>query len=315
MVLPAFLADRSATIQWQSETLPELVPEPLPEGGLDPTKGPDLFQIGQLVDGKYEIRGILGAGGMGQVFEARDRELNRLVAIKAAWPHMGDETLKREARVLAAFRYPGLVTIHELSADQGVTFLVMERLSGTTLAEFLSRRDCEPLPIDQCLTLLDGLCSALAPLHASGLAHADLKPANIMLAPGDRVVLLDFGIARIEQLRSGAQRISGSPHYMAPEAVRGRVQVGAGHLIDLYAIGVIAYVMLTGRPPFDHGNPLEIMMAHVHNEATPLSMLRPEVPPMLDRLVADLLAKDPADRPADVLALRAELNRLLRPRP
>ncbi len=304
--LPAHLADTSKTIQWQGATLPELVPD---TGDAHPSLA-DVFKIGQLIDDKYEIRSVLGKGGMGQVFEARDRELNRLVALKAAWPHVGDDSLKREARVLAAFRYPGLVTVHELASHDGVTFMVMERLSGTTLAELLMRRE-GPLAFDECVRILLGLCDALRPLHASGLAHADLKPANIMLAPGDRTVLLDFGIARIEQLRAGSQRITGSPHYMAPEAVRGAVPVGGAHLIDLYAIGVIAFVMLTAEPPFDYTNPVELMMAHVHDVAPRVSTRRSDVPPALDELVADLLAKDPADRPEDIEVLRAELTRPL----
>ena len=166
------------------------------------------------------------------------------------------------------------------------------------------------MPVGECLGLLLALCEALAPLHASGLAHADLKPSNIMLAPGDRIVLLDFGIARIEQLRAGTQRITGSPHYMAPEAIRGAVQVGAAHLVDLYALGVICYVMLTGTAPFDHDSAVELMMMHLHMTPPRLLSRRPELPAALDQLVADLLAKAPADRPADVEFLRAELRAL-----
>ena len=304
--LPAHLADSSTTIQWAKSTLPELVPET----GSAPKDSKDVFSAGQLVEGKYEIRGVLGAGGMGQVFEAKDVGLNRLVALKAAWPHVGADPLRREAQVLAAFRHPGLVTVHALGSDAGVEFLVMERLSGTTLADFLIRKARQPVALKEAVGILVALADALAPLHASGLAHADVKPANIMLSPGDRMVLLDFGIARIEQLRSGAQRITGSPHYMAPEAIRGAVGVGAAHLVDLYAVGVIAFVMLTGEAPFDHPNPIELMVLHLHEEAPRVSSKRPEVPPALDNLVADLMAKDPADRTPDVEVLRAELRRI-----
>jgi serine/threonine-protein kinase len=200
--------------------------------------------------------------------------------------------------------------VHALGTADGNDFMVMERLSGASLAEFLDRRQAAPLPVGEILYLVAGICDALAPVHASGLAHADLKPANIMLLPGGRVVLLDFGIARIEQLRDGGTRISGSPHYMAPEAIRGRVATGAAHLIDLYALGVIAYVMLAGTPPFDHTNPVELMMSHLHDAAPRLSERRADVPPVLDQLIADLLAKEPADRPADIEVVRAELRRV-----
>ncbi|MGZ3429005.1 MAG: serine/threonine-protein kinase [Polyangia bacterium] len=305
--LPRHLAGGLSTIQWVDSTLPNLVPEG--DDHVAPRQR-DLFEPGAIIDGKYEVRRVLGSGGMGQVFEARDLGLNRVVAVKVAWPGVGAASLRKEAQVLAAFRHPGLATVHALGSADGHDFMVMERLSGASLAEFLSRRQAAPLPLVECLYLVDGICEALAPVHASGLAHADLKPANIMLLPGGRIVLLDFGIARIEQLREGGQRISGSPHYMAPEAIRGLVSSGAAHLIDLYALGVIAYVMLVGAPPFDHANPVELMMSHLHETPPKLIDRRPDVPPALDHLVAELLAKEPADRPADIEVVRAELRRV-----
>jgi eukaryotic-like serine/threonine-protein kinase len=306
--LPRHLGAGLSTIQWVDGTLPSLIPE---TGDPVLPKQEDIYQPGAIIDGKYEVRRVLGSGGMGQVFEARDLGLNRIVAVKVAWPGIGAASLRREAQVLAAFRHPGLATVHGLgTAADGNDFMVMERLSGASLAEFLDRRQAAPLPVVEILYLVDGICDALAPVHASGLAHADLKPANIMLLPGGRVVLLDFGIARIEQLRDGGTRISGSPHYMAPEAIRGRVSTGSAHLIDLYALGVIAYVMLAGAPPFDHANPVELMMSHLHEAAPRLSDRRADVPAALDQLIAELLAKDPADRPADIEVVRAELRRV-----
>jgi serine/threonine protein kinase len=301
------LVDQSATIQWSDGALPQLVPDTI---AAQPPPGGDLFQPGQLVDGKYEIRSLLGAGGMGQVYEARDRGLNRLVAIKAAWPTVGPGPLRREAQVLAAFRQSSLVMVHELGTHEGIEFLVMERLSGTTMAEHLASRKSPALPFAECVDLMIALCDALEPLHQSGLAHADLKPPNIMLVPGGRVVLLDFGIARIEQLRAGAQRITGSPHYMAPEAIRGAVRVGESHLVDLYALGVIGYVMLVGAAPYDHTNPVELMMLHLHEAAPRVGARRVDAPAALDRLINELLSKDPTERPAGVDVVRAELRRI-----
>jgi serine/threonine-protein kinase len=304
--MPAHLAGNLATIQWADGKLAELVPGT----GDAPLTESDIFHSGELLDGGYEIRRVLGSGGMGQVFEARDVGLNRIVAIKAGWSHSGVEALRREAQVLAAFRHPGLPLVHALGRHRGVEFMVMERLAGSTLAELLGARRGQQLPVAECLALLDGICEALAPLHASGLAHADLKPANIMVAPGGRVVLLDFGIARIEQLRAGGKRISGSPHYMAPEAIRGTVPVGTAHLVDLYALGVISFVLATGAPPFDHASPVELMLQHLHEPTPRLSARRPDVPAALDELVAQLLAKDAGDRPADLDVTRGELRRI-----
>jgi serine/threonine-protein kinase len=301
-----FLSGTQATIQWGDNTLPELVP-----GASEPQPERPLFQRGQLIEDKYQIRGLLGAGGMGQVYEAHDVKLNRTIAIKVALGGEAVEPLLREAQVLAAFRCPGLPTVHALGKHDGCHFMVMERLKGRTLAEVIALHGDRQLSIEECLSMLDGLCGALAPLHAAGLAHADLKPANVMIAPGDRIVLLDFGIARIEQLRKTGQRISGSPHYMAPEVIRGVVEVGAAHRVDLYALGVIAYVLLTGTPPFEHENPFEIMMMHLNPEAPRVNERRRDVPITLARLVHELLAKDPGERPSDIEAARAELRRAI----
>jgi eukaryotic-like serine/threonine-protein kinase len=304
--LPGHLAGELATIHWADGELRELVPGT----GDAPPIETAIFQSGQILDGGYEIRGVLGSGGMGQVFEARDLGLNRLVAIKVAWSHIGAEPLRREAQVLAAFRHPGLAMVHALGRHQGSEFMVMERLTGSTLAELLAARRGQSLPVVECLELLESICDSLAPLHASGLAHADLKPANIMVAPGGRIVLLDFGIARIEQLRVGSKRISGSPHYMAPEAIRGAVPVGASHLVDLYALGIIAFVLATGAPPFDHPSPIELMLQHLHETTPRLAARRPDVPAPLDELVGQLLAKDASERPADIDVTRSELRRI-----
>ena len=304
--LPSHLTANLATIQWANDALPQLIAGTREALALDD----EIFHSGQILEGRYEIRGVLGTGGMGQVFEARDLGLNRIVAIKVAWSHVGAEPLRREAEVLAAFRHPGLATVHALGNDDGTDFMVMERLSGTTLAGLLAARRHERLPLVECVDLLDGICDALTPLHASGLAHADLKPANIMVVPGDRIVLLDFGIARIEQLRIAGKRISGSPHYMAPEAIRGAVQVGAAHLVDLYALGVIAFVLLTGEPPFDHPSTVELMLLHLHETMPRLIDRREDTPQALDELVGLLLAKEAADRPADVDIVRGELRRI-----
>jgi serine/threonine-protein kinase len=302
------LADTSATVRWDFEaTLPELVPEG--ETAAPDQRG-DIFPVGHLVGGCYEIRGLLGAGGMGQVFEAHDRGLNRLVALKAAWSEVGPEPLRREAQVLAAFRHPGLVTVHALGREGQIEYMVMERLAGSTLADALIRSPEARLPLGECVEMLTALCHALRPLHESGLAHADLKPTNIMMLPGGRLVLLDFGIARIEQLRAGSQRITGSPHYMAPEAVRGAVQVGEAHLVDLYAVGVIGFAALAGAPPYDATNAVEIMLQHINVPTPHVSERRPGVPPALDRLLADLMAKHPHDRPANVEVVLTELQHM-----
>jgi eukaryotic-like serine/threonine-protein kinase len=272
-------------------------------GNLEPAHD-DVFHAGDLLSGTYEIRRKLGSGGMGQVFAAHDHRLNRLVAIKVGWPTLPRDPLRREAQVLAAFRHPGLVTVYGLSEHHGIDYIVMERLAGESLAERLKRELPEH---EECESLLARICEPLAALHAAGLAHADLKPGNIMLTPPERVVLLDLGIARIEQLRGDRRLVSGSPHFMAPETIRGDVRAGEAYLVDLYALGVIAYVMLTGEAPFDHADPVEIMVQHVQTPAPRVSVRCPSVSRSLDDLTAALLAKRPEDRPASIEEVLASL--------
>jgi len=288
---------------------PDGTPPTLQPGGAD-RRQPDLLTVGEVLEGKYEIKKLIGSGGMGQVYEARDLGLNRLVAIKMAWPHIGPEPLRREAQVLAAFRDPGLVTAHALGNHRGRDFIVMERLSGASLAAELVRRSGrgESMALDEALRLLLSIAGTLSLIHASGLAHSDLKPANIMIVPGGRVVLLDFGIVRIEQLRNNERLVSGSPHYMAPETIRAIVRPGEAHLVDVYALGVIAFVLLTGRPPFDHSDPVELMMHHLERVPPRPSAFRADVPVRLERLVLSMLAKSPEERPHSVEEVLIELR-------
>ena len=224
-----------------------------------PINREDVFMRGDVIDDTYEILSVLGSGGMGQVYEARDRRLNRLVAVKVSWPDVGGEILREEAQALAAFRHPGLVGVHALGADGGLDYLVMERLSGVTLAEHLEKRGATGgFTLDETLEILSAIAETLAVLHGAGLAHRDLKPENVMLAPKGRVVLLDFGIVRQERHISAEQSISGSPLYMAPETVTAKVKTGEAHLVDVYALAIIAFEMLAGRPPYYSQNPTEL---------------------------------------------------------
>jgi|GEM_PF-7059533 len=286
----------------------------------------DLLTAGEIVDGKYQILRLLGSGGMGQVYEGRDVGLRRPVAIKVAWPHVGPDPLRREAQVLAALRHPGLVAAYALATHNGRDVLVMERLTGASLAEAIQRRTPAPDPnatlnlsgpietttafsFDESCDLLLSIGSTLSLIHDSGLAHCDLKPANIILCVG-RVVLLDFGIVRIEQLRGNDRLISGSPHYMAPEAIRAGVRPGEAHLVDLYSLGVIAYVLFAGEPPFDHADPVQLMMMHIDRPPMAPRLVNPAISDKLDRLILSMLAKEPEDRPSSIEEFTNELRSL-----
>lgn len=256
-----------------------------------------LLMLGSLLAGTYELRSLLGSGGMAQVFEAHDLKLDRVVAIKVARP-ASSEALRMEGRMLAAVRHPSIVAVFHAGTHQGVEYVVMERIAGRSLRAHLDRtwQEGGRVAIHAAVELLVALATALAAVHDAGLAHRDFKPDNVMLAPGDRVVLTDFGLTLPEFL-PGDGHVAGSPSYMAPEIIALGVHPGAGHLVDLYALGIVAYELLTGQTPFERDHWLKTLQAHLTEPPRDPRELRPDVPDALARLVLELLAKEPEDRP------------------
>jgi eukaryotic-like serine/threonine-protein kinase len=265
-----------------------------------------IFAIGTVLDDHYELRERLGSGGMADVYLAHDRWLDRNVAIKATTPALADH-LAREARVLASFRHPGLVAAHGYGYRDRFPYIVLEHLPGPSLGQRLADdHACDGIPsVDEALGLTSGICEALIPLHARGLVHCDLKPGNVMCAP-DRVVLIDFGLVW-EPQRDGSRPASGSPPFMAPEAIRGTIRPGEERLIDVYAIGMILYCLIAGTPPFDDDSVVATMERQLLERARPLSSRRDDLPPRLSELTAELIDRDPSKRPPDVVHVRDAL--------
>lgn len=269
-----------------------------------------LFDRGELVAGHYEIRSLLGGGSMGQVFDAHDVSLNRRVAIKAAYPHLDRSLLQREAQGLAAVRHPGVVGVHAFGEHRGVAYLVMERLLGDNLEGRLAVRhgDGELLTIGEALDILAPLAEALAAVHAAGVAHRDVKPANVMLTAGDRVVLTDFGVVAPERSVERDAPAVGTVEYMAPETIAGTTSPGDAFLVDVYAFGVLAFELIAGRRPFEAESPREVIAMHLRDAPPSLSEARDDVPPLVDGIVRELLAKDPLDRPQSMASVAARLR-------
>jgi serine/threonine-protein kinase len=305
------LAIASATV-----TSRAVVPDPtLPadNAAAAPTGQGPVWEPGKLLGGgAYEVRRRLGSGGMGEVYEAYDRGLGRVVAIKALHRGLGAEHLREEARALAACRHPGVATAYALCHEDDVTYLVMERVYGVSLASLIDQRVAggSSFTLAESLDLLIGLAEAVGAIHAAGIAHRDLKPDNIIVAPGGRVVVIDFGIFAAECAVLPAAGVSGTPNYMAPESIRDDVRAGSAHLVDVYAVGVMAFEMLTGKLPFDGESPHDVLLAHVASEIPDLRELRPDAPAPLAALVHDLLRKDPDERPQGVEPLLFRLRAL-----
>lgn len=270
-----------------------------------------LFLVGELLNDNYEITGVLGEGGMGQVFEAKDHALDRRVAIKAGWPDRGRVWLRQEARVLAALRHASMVSVFHVGTHHDTDYVVMERIYGISLATHIARRKraSEEFSIREVLDVLIGVADGIATVHRAGLAHRDVKPANVMLAPGNRIVLMDFGLSMPESEQVPESSPAGTPDYMAPEAILLDARSGERFFIDLYALGVLAYEMLTLQTPFSGRTTVDVWTAHLSHDAPDPRDRRNDIPPQLAELCLSLMAKTPDGRPQSietvVLALRA----------
>ena len=247
-----------------------------------------------VVGGKYELRRLIGRGGMGEVHEAYDRTLKRLVAVKKISAVSGEEPerLRRmivaEATTVASLHHPNIVDIYEIVESGAELHLVFELVGGKTLAQIVAAEG-GGLPLDAALAVFDPVCRALQFAHDRQLVHRDLKPANIMVSADGFVKLMYFGIARGVDTTSGAntRTVMGSPAYMPPEAETGRVSKAG----DIYALGATLYETLVGRPPF------QTTAQKVLKEFAPAGACKKELPPELDELLDAALDPDPAKRP------------------
>ncbi|MET7759099.1 protein kinase [Streptomyces sp. NPDC005389] len=262
---------------------------------------------GRVIGGRYELATVIGQGGMGQVWTAYDRRLDRRVAVKLLRPATmtgpstaADELRRRfvrECRVTAHVDHPGLVTVHDAGSEGEDLYLVMQYVEGADLADHLAEHD--PYPWEWAVSVAAQLCAVLAAVHAVPIVHRDLKPRNVMVRPDGSVIVLDLGVASV--LDSDTTRLThtgspiGSPAYMAPEQAMGGA---VGPSTDLYALGVLLHELLSGNVPFAGSTALGVLHRHLYEPPVPLRRLRPEVPEPLEGLVLRLLAKDPRERPS-----------------
>jgi len=271
--------------------------------------------------GPYEIRSPLGAGGMGEVYRAKDTRLNRDVAIKVLPGHLAATPeararFEREARAISSLNHPHICTLYDVGHESGVDYLVMELLEGESLADYLARG---PLPLADVLRIGAQVADALDKAHRKGLVHRDLKPGNIVLTKNG-AKLLDFGLA----LARGAGAVSdltssptmarpltregtilGTFHYMAPEQLEGKE---ADARSDLWALGATLYEMATGKRPFEGASQVSLISSIMKDKPRPLVELQPTSPAALDRLIHECLAKDPEDRRQSAGDFKRELD-------
>ena len=276
--------------------------------------------------GVYEIIAPLGAGGMGEVYRARDTKLGREVALKVLPAELSSNAdrlarFEREARTVASLNHPNIVVLHSMEEDNGVHFLILELVDGQSLDHYITTGG---LPIDRLIDLGIALADALTAAHERGIVHRDLKPANVMLTPEGRVKVLDFGLAKLKPTDadtdlshaatvaasiSNVGAIVGTVPYMAPEQIRGE---SVDPRSDLFSLGILLYELAAGRRPFTGSSPADVASAILRDAPKPLRRIRDGLPGDLERIVSRCLEKNPRDRAQSALDIGNELRRLRR---
>ena len=303
-----------------------LLPTPAPRqpetGPLKPVGAPSRGLVGRVIGDRYGVTGLIGEGGMGEVYEAEHLALGRAVAVKVIHARSAQEReassrLRHEARVAGTLGHPNICAVYDMGRlDDGSPYLVMERLHGETLAQRLQRE--RTIPLEDLVDLMTQVLSALVAAHSKGVIHRDLKPDNIFLSlrEGMRPIpkLLDFGISKAENIEdtmvdpTGASMAKGTPYYMAPEQARG--DRSCDHRVDLWSVGLVLYECITGQRPFDARNYNALLMQIITVPHRAVIELCPLVPLPLSRIVDRCLAKRPADRYQSALEIQTAMQAL-----
>ncbi|MDU0349191.1 Stk1 family PASTA domain-containing Ser/Thr kinase [Actinomyces sp. MRS3W] len=269
--------------------------------------------IGRLVDSRYEIVDRVARGGMATIYRARDRRLDRLVALKLMHPHLADSPdfvarFRREARAAARLSNPGVVAVYDQGSLDGIAYLVMELVEGPNLRDLIASG---PLTVREALGLTAQILGPLGAAHRAGLVHRDVKPENVLLpADGSVAKVADFGLARAvtEVTQTTTGNVLGTVAYLAPELITSGASAPCA---DVYSVGVILYELLTGKQPFTAESPIQIAFRNVHEDVPAPSLRLPDLPERVDALVADMTRRDPERRLRDADAALSQLREVV----
>jgi len=269
---------------------------------------------GEVIADRYEVEELVGTGGMSSVYRARDRLLERLVALKVLHPHYGDdeeyvERFRREARSVAQLSHPHIVTVIDRGEDDGQQFIVFEYIDGENLKQLLARTG--PLPARRALELAIEIADALAFAHDHGLIHRDVKPQNVLLSADGDTKVTDFGIARSIDVEHGVTQtgtVLGTSNYLSPEQASGKPTTPS---TDVYSLGVVLYELLTGDVPFPGDNFVAVAMKHLNEQPPDVLEQRRDIPVRLAAAVDRALEKDPALRFSSMDQFARELRQCL----
>ena len=260
----------------------------------------------------FQILEKLAEGGMGVIFKARDTHLDRFVAIKVLPPRIADPSLRQrfinEAKAASALDHPNIITVHDVTSDGGVDFMVMELVQGRTLDQLIPR---DGLPLPEVLKYAIQAADGMAAAHAAGIIHRDLKPENLMVTESGLVKVLDFGAAKLQESddvsESEAVAPLGTRGYMSPEQAEGRPVDSRS---DVFSFGALLYEMVTGRSAFRGDSQASTLSAVRHDEPPPPRELIEDLPPEMERIILRCLRKDPAGRFQTMADLKAALEEL-----
>lgn len=261
-----------------------------------------------LAGGRYELLEVLGRGGVGVVYRARDRALDEILAIKLlAGPSSGDaqeiERFKREIITARKITHPNVIRIHELGFSGTEAFISMELLPGGTLADVIEKES--PIPVRRAVDIAIGVCEGLEAAHAQGIVHRDLKPDNVLFDAGGNPKLVDFGLARLATSTTKTVGFSGTPFYMSPEQADGSEVTARS---DLYSLGVLLYELFTGKLPFVADSLVRIAMLHANEPPPSPRAVRPDLPRDLEAMLLKALQKDPMQRYARAADIAEDLR-------
>ncbi len=266
----------------------------------------------RLLAGRYELLEKIGDGGMAVVYKAKDKLLNRYIAIKILRPEFTKdasfvENFKRESQAAAGLTHQNIVGVYDVGREGNINYIVMELIDGRTLNEIIAER--APMDYREVIDISRQVASALKVAHKNKIIHRDIKPHNIMVTSDGVVKLADFGIAKAvnDATLSTGSKIIGSVHYFSPEQARGNY---VDERSDIYSLGIVMYEMLTGKVPFDGDNPVTVALKHINEEITPPSKLVDGIPPALEQAVLKATNKFQTNRFNSAEELIEELDNI-----
>ena len=270
-----------------------------------------MLTPGTVLAGRYEVVGRIGAGGMSNVYKARDLKLNRYVAIKVLKPeYSADESFVKKFRVeaqsAAGLSHPNIVNVYDVGEENGVHYIVMELVQGITLKHYIERKGT--LDIREVLNISVQVASGMGAAHANRIIHRDIKPQNVIMSRDGKVKVTDFGIAKAADSTTVTTNAAGSVHYISPEQARGGY---SDEKSDIYSLGITMYEMVTGRVPYDGENNVSVALQHIQGNMTPPRQINPDIPRSVERIILKCTMKKPDLRYASAKDLIMDLRRAL----